>query len=488
MPRVTLVAFLFCFMAINFADKAVLGFAAPQIMRELHLSHAAFGAIGSSFFALFSLSALGAGWLGDRTNPRRLLAAMALVWSAAQLAAGIAGSAGLVASRVLLGAGEGPAFPTASLTAYDGTTGSQRPLVTGIILAGAPFGTGLAALACTAIALHYGWRAAFMTLGVTSLVWAFAWTLAGGAKRDVVSREVRQTERPLSLRALLGNRASLGVSLASFASYLSNAVALVWFPKFLEAGAGFSEAAAGSLLALGAALQIPVCIFGGWAVARLGRRARFRGDAYAWVATGAVAVAGLALAALTFAGGGAAPACFIIVSLIAAAVVFIVSGPLIAEIVPQTQRGTALGTLVATYALGGLIGPALFGGIVDAASTPLAGYRLGFLIAGGGMFLAAACARVLIRPGLGRAGAPAGSVATRAASRSTCRRPACASSRNFCALGAKVSRRRRRVCRITGGAARRVCGAKKSRCSRVSVSPGIRSSRWRTRSRFRPPP
>jgi ACS family D-galactonate transporter-like MFS transporter len=47
-----IVALLFLFMLVNFADKAVIGIAAVPMMQELGLSPSEFGLIGSSFFLL----------------------------------------------------------------------------------------------------------------------------------------------------------------------------------------------------------------------------------------------------------------------------------------------------------------------------------------------------------------------------------------------------------------------------------------------------
>src|SRR6201987_1638655 len=57
-----IVALLFLFMLTNFADKAVIGIAAVTIMKELNLSPRQFGLVGSSFFLLFSLSAIVTGF------------------------------------------------------------------------------------------------------------------------------------------------------------------------------------------------------------------------------------------------------------------------------------------------------------------------------------------------------------------------------------------------------------------------------------------
>src|SRR5215467_11113490 len=61
-----IVALLFLFMLINFADKAVIGIAAVPIMQELQLSPRQFGLIGSSFFLLFSVSAIVTGFIVNR--------------------------------------------------------------------------------------------------------------------------------------------------------------------------------------------------------------------------------------------------------------------------------------------------------------------------------------------------------------------------------------------------------------------------------------
>src|SRR5215467_7534236 len=61
-----IVALLFLFMLINFADKAVIGIAAVPIMNELQLSPRQFGLLGSSFYLLFAVSAIITGFIVNR--------------------------------------------------------------------------------------------------------------------------------------------------------------------------------------------------------------------------------------------------------------------------------------------------------------------------------------------------------------------------------------------------------------------------------------
>ena len=102
-----MVALLFLFMVINFADKAVVGIAAVPIMDELHLGPREFGLLGSSFFLLFAVSAIVTGFIVNRVETRWALLVMGLVWALTQFPMlGNAGFATIVAARIALGAGE----------------------------------------------------------------------------------------------------------------------------------------------------------------------------------------------------------------------------------------------------------------------------------------------------------------------------------------------------------------------------------------------
>src|SRR5262249_2474924 len=76
-----LVALLFIFMVINFADKAVVGIAAVPMMRELELGPRQFGLVGSSFFLLFAVSSVATGFLVNRVQTRWVLLAMGFIWA-----------------------------------------------------------------------------------------------------------------------------------------------------------------------------------------------------------------------------------------------------------------------------------------------------------------------------------------------------------------------------------------------------------------------
>ena len=66
----TIVVLLFFFMLINFADKAIIGLAGVPIMKELNLTPKEFGLVNSSFFFLFSVSAIITGFVVNHVQSR----------------------------------------------------------------------------------------------------------------------------------------------------------------------------------------------------------------------------------------------------------------------------------------------------------------------------------------------------------------------------------------------------------------------------------
>ena len=175
-----MVALLFLFMVINFADKAVVGIAAVPIMDELGLGPRAFGLLGSSFFLLFAVSAIVTGFIVNRVETRWALLVMGLVWALTQFPMlGNAGFATIVAARIALGAGEGPAYPVALHSAYKWFPNEQRTVPTAIVAQGAGIGIMVALPLLNWVIVRYSWHWAFGVLGIAGLVWSAAWFVLG---------------------------------------------------------------------------------------------------------------------------------------------------------------------------------------------------------------------------------------------------------------------------------------------------------------------
>src|ERR1700743_1166917 len=176
--RITILLFLF--MVVNFADKIVVGLAGVPIMTDLKLEPDQFGLLGSSFFLLFSISAIIVGFIVNRVSTRWVLLALATIWALAQfpMVANI-GITTLFICRIILGAGEGPAFSVAAHAIYKWFPDEKRTLPTAILSQGSAFGVVLAVPALNWIIVHHSWHYAFGALGVVGLMWGAAWFLLG---------------------------------------------------------------------------------------------------------------------------------------------------------------------------------------------------------------------------------------------------------------------------------------------------------------------
>src|ERR1700760_2938971 len=171
---------LFLFMLVNFADKIVVGLAGAPIMDELKLEPEAFGHLGSSFFILFSISAIIVGFIVNRVATRWVLLVMAVVWSLAQFPmVGTVSFTMLLICRVILGAGEGPAFSVAAHAIYKWFPDEKRTLPTAILSQGSAFGVILAVPALNWLIVNHSWHYAFGALGVVGLMWVVAWLIMG---------------------------------------------------------------------------------------------------------------------------------------------------------------------------------------------------------------------------------------------------------------------------------------------------------------------
>ncbi|RZU53754.1 sugar phosphate permease [Krasilnikovia cinnamomea] len=397
-------AMLVAFMMVNFADKAVLGLAADPIMADLGLSATQFGLANSAFFLLFSLFGAVGGLLADRVSPRWLLLGMALLWSVSQSPMALGGGvAMLFASRILLGATEGPAFPIAQQTALSWFPNHRRNLPTALITAGTTLGVVIAAPGLTWVVRQYGWRSAFAVVAIVGVLWAVVWAFVGRQGRHAVAAEdatAETTEKPgssaVGYRRIIATRSWIGVTAGFASTYWILALALVWLPSYLHNGLGYRTTTAANLVALVWAVSA-VAVVGqagltGWLLRRgvssRWARARVGGITLILAAAGCLALAGGQRGPLTV--------LFMVLAFGICGVMASIAVTTVAEFAPPGRRGGALGLMNAVVTVAGLLGPVLIGRLVD--TQGLAGYRNSIVLSGVLLLLGGLAACTLVDP------------------------------------------------------------------------------------------
>src|SRR5579884_4074919 len=102
-------------VTINYMDRAALGVVAQAVRGEFNLSPVEMGYLFSSFLWTYVICLLPIGIMLDRFTARTINSAGIALWSLAMAATAAVGSfAGLLGTRLVMGAGEATSIPSCS--------------------------------------------------------------------------------------------------------------------------------------------------------------------------------------------------------------------------------------------------------------------------------------------------------------------------------------------------------------------------------------
>jgi predicted MFS family arabinose efflux permease len=354
---------------LNFLDRQILGILGPSIQADLHLTDAEFGAIGGTAFALlYAGLGIPLAYLADRTSRSAVVAGSLAVWSAFTALCGAAvGYWSLFFSRLGVGVGEaGGVAPSYALIA-DYFPAERRARALAIFSLGIPLGLGGGAFIGARLADWFGWRAAFVIMGLAGVALA---PVLRSVVRDLPRSEPASSQAPLgTVFPILARKPAFWLlAFASSASSLCGYGLALWTPKVMMLTFGLDLVSTGNFLA--SLLLIGGCagVFAGGLLAdRLGASDRgwyAKLPAIAWI-----------ISVPTWGFGLFAPSLWIAwpLLLIGNAVNILWLGPVIAAVqhlVPRAMRSTASASFLLINNLIGLgVGPWLMGRLSDALKT-----------------------------------------------------------------------------------------------------------------------
>ena len=257
-------ALLFTATAINYMDRQVLGILVIPLQKELGWSESQYGMMIAGFQATFAIGLLIAGPVIDRLGSRIGYALAVTICSVAAVLHGFVRTVtGFGSVRLLLGLGEAGNFPSAVKATAEWFPVRDRAFAMGLFNSGSTVGAILAPLLVPPIALMFGWRAAFISIGLLGFVWIPVWLFV--------------YRRPLP--KLDGNtEAKIAVPIARLLMHRETWVFLIgraitepvwwfylyWAPKFLSETRGMTLRNVGVPLMVMYAIANAGGLFGGW--------------------------------------------------------------------------------------------------------------------------------------------------------------------------------------------------------------------------------
>ena len=387
------------YMMINFADKIAVGLAGVPIMKEMNLTPEQFGLVGSSFFFLPSITSVAVGFSLNRLETRWVVFYLAIIWALTQLPLVFSvGFSTLLVCRIVLGAGEGPAYAVVLHSIYKWFPNEKRVFPTAIVNQGSAFGVILAIPALNWLIVHFNWHTAFGALAAIGLFWAFIWLKFGKEGPLTSSANSLIDEPTVPYIRLLLTKTFIGCCLSTFGAYWVMSVSLTWLTPFIVKGLGYSQSTAGWITIL-PWVEGTTVLFG---TATISQYLMAKGVS-SRVSRGVLGnvpliLAGLLLTTIPFLGSSAARIALLILGSGFCGAIYVVSPPMLSEITPVKQRGAIISIYSAIYNLAGIIAPLAMGTIIQHSTTPLEGYLTVWRLSGVILIVAGIAGLSLMRP------------------------------------------------------------------------------------------
>ena len=409
--RRTILLMLTAAMIINYMDRSALAVAMPFITTDMHLTAVEKGIIFSSFSFGYALFNFVGGVLCDRFGATKVLTYSMAWWSIiCGLTAGAFNFWTLLIARALFGAGEGPVSTTANKVVNNWFPLDERARSVGINQAGGPLGGAISGPVVGMLALHFGWRSAFVVIALIGLTWALIWRLVATDNprdnRRVSEAEAAEieagTQAPDESEATSGPKPSMWQAILKPA-ILATAVSLfcynyvlffflTWFPSYLVDAQGVSLKNMSFVTVLPWLVGAVGYVSGGYLIdavfKRTGRRLFSRK---------VVLVTCLTISAVCVGFTGFAESATSAVTLMTVAVGFLMlAAPaywtLIQDAAPKEYVGSAGGLMHGLANISGIVGPTITGFIVASSS-----YTGAFVLAGALGVLGAAVVLFFVR-------------------------------------------------------------------------------------------
>jgi ACS family hexuronate transporter-like MFS transporter len=245
--RWIIVAMVFLAIMLNYVDRQILALLKPTLESQFRWSNQDYANLGTAFQVATAFAFLGTGWFLDRVGLRLGFGIGVLVWSLAGMAHAFATTVtGFFAARILLGIAESIGTPAGVKSAATYFNHRDRQIALGIGNTAPNIGAIITPLFIPALAVAYGWQAAFLLAGGLGVVWVVVWAML--RIKPVAADAIAPA--PVPWLTVLRSRATLAIALAKILSDQVWFFMLLWLPDLFHRLFGLPQGTLGLPIAL----------------------------------------------------------------------------------------------------------------------------------------------------------------------------------------------------------------------------------------------
>ncbi|MES2021225.1 MAG: MFS transporter [Pseudomonadota bacterium] len=264
--RWIIVAMVFVAVMLNYVDRQILALLKPTLEAQFRWSNRDYATLGMAFQVATAFAFLGTGWFLDRVGLRLGFALGVLIWSLAGMAHAFAATVpAFFAARILLGIAESVGTPAAVKTAATYFNHKDRQLALGIGNIAPNVGAIVTPLFIPALAVAYGWQAAFLLAGGLGVLWVGVW-LALRVKPVALDAVA---PAPVPWLSILRSRETAAIAIAKILSDQVWFFMLLWLPDLFHRLFGLAQGTLGLPIALVYGMAACGALTGGYLPTRL---------------------------------------------------------------------------------------------------------------------------------------------------------------------------------------------------------------------------
>ncbi|GHC90557.1 spinster family MFS transporter [Novosphingobium pokkalii] len=245
--------------AMNIADRYVITTVMESIRLDLKLTDSGVALLTGVALALFYVTiGIPVSALADRFSRRNIISGALLLWSGLTILTGLSSTFGqMLLARIGVGIGESGGTPPSTSMLADYFRPAQRPAALTVYALGSCLGAWIGADVAGRVADLYGWRHAFLALGVPGVVLAALIFLTVREPRrgmmDAPRAAPAAPEAPRlplwrALAFLLRQRATMHLMMGGAVTALWGWGLMWWTPTYLQRAYGLSAGQAGEIL------------------------------------------------------------------------------------------------------------------------------------------------------------------------------------------------------------------------------------------------